>query len=238
MEDTSTRIEAAKRELEQMVDLNPQAMLLVDEQHRVLRASQRALELFGYENFPDVLGRSVLNLLNFVDPSGAKELLESDGGYVARDLKVRASAGEDRLLRFTRISSGYDGSVAVVVVRDVTSERERAALSEKSHKMEAVQALAGALMHRINQPLTVIIMRAKLMRLAVEKGNAREEELQESLSDIIELAMEIGEVIRRVENPRDFVTEPYLDGVDILDIESSGRDSESPLTDEDAAENL
>jgi len=224
--DTINRtIERAKQELEHMIDLNPQVMLLVDRSGQTVRANRALLELLGLPDFRKILGKSLTDLFLCEDKSFFQNLLASKGGYDVREARVALGQGNYRLMRFAVVSSEND--VSVIIVNDITAEKEHASHQEKKFKKEAVQALMGGLMHNINQPLTVIMVQAQFMQLALEKGIARPDELKQELQSIMSLIMQIADILKAVERPRDFVTQPYINGIDILDIERSGKAGDS-----------
>ncbi|OGV70256.1 MAG: hypothetical protein A2283_00350 [Lentisphaerae bacterium RIFOXYA12_FULL_48_11] len=216
-------IERAKQELEHMIDLNPQVMLLVDRNGRVVRANRALLELIGLPDFKKILGKGLNDLFPCEDKSFFQSLLSSKGGYDVQEIKVIFGPQIYRIMRFAIVSS--DNDVSVIIVNDITSEKEQAFHQEKKFKKEAVQALMGGLMHNVNQPLTVIMVQAQFMQLALEKGLARPEEMKKELQNIMTLTMQIADMLKTVERPKDFVTQPYLNGIDILDIQQSGNET-------------
>jgi putative nucleotidyltransferase with HDIG domain len=84
----------------------------------------------------------------------------------------------------------------------------------------------GALMHNINQPLTVIMVKARLMHLEVEKGRMDAPEISRNLQEIMRITMHIADMLEGVEKPGDFVTQPYLGDVRILDLNRSASRSD------------
>ncbi|OFW05360.1 MAG: hypothetical protein A3I61_05080 [Acidobacteria bacterium RIFCSPLOWO2_02_FULL_68_18] len=68
---------------------------------------------------------------------------------------------------------------AVVIFRDVTEERTRAAQLQQAQKMEAIGRLAGGIAHDFNNLLTVILGCADLMNDDVPAGSAAHRELDE-----------------------------------------------------------
>lgn len=219
-------LERAKQELEQMIDLNPQGMMLASRDGVVVRANKALLELLGRTDFQTVLGKRLEELFPSRESAVFKRLLKTTSGYETCDAPIGASGDRNRTLRFTVVNPGAKGDFSVIIVHDVTGEKEKAAHLEKMYKREAVRALMGALMHNINQPLTVILVRAHLLRLALERSGQQSGETQKSLQDIVTLTMQIADTLRHLETPKDFITEPYSDGVDILDIHRSGGDTE------------
>jgi len=219
-------IERAKKELEHMIDLNPQVMLLVDHTGKIVRANKALLELLKFQDFKKILNRNLSDLFPCEEKKFFEYLLQNKGGYEVREIKIISAPGQHRLIRFAVISS--DNDVSVVIVNDITSEKERASHQERKYKKEAVKALMGGLMHNINQPLTVIMVQAQFIQLALEKGLSRPEDLKKELQNIMALTMQIADMLKMVENPKDFVVQPYLEGVSILDIKRSGEQSKTP----------
>ena len=209
-----------------MIDLNPQVMLLVDGKGDIARANKALLDLMGLESFEDVLQRPLDDV--FPGSNIAQHFATAQGGRKTQEAQVMLATGKSAMLQFTLLGTGRKEGLSVVMVRDVSTEQAQAADLEKEHKTEAVTALAGALMHNLNQSLTVIMIQAQLIQVALEKDYAQSGELRNSLQDIVEHTAQIANTLRTVENSKDFVTEQYLEGVDILDIEESGQRPSEP----------
>lgn len=212
-------IEKAKRELEHMMDLNPQVMLLLDHEGTVVRANRAMLNFLGLPSFRELLNQPLLSLLHTDDEAALADFLQQPS-EATREFDARLPGGELRTL-LLRIVSGGDTGLRVVIIEDVTVQKAESVHLEKMHKIEAVEALMGALMHNINQPLTVIMVTARLMHLSMEKGTWKEDELKKNLQEIMDLTMSIASLLDKAKMPRDFVTEEYLDGMNILDIDGS-----------------
>lgn len=229
-DDLTRKIERAKQELEQMIDLNPQIMLMVDGAGIVMRANRALLDLLGLKGYQDVIGRRLHEIFPSASAEFFNALLEiGPESETMREAVIVQEAGQHRILRFTIVESGASANLNVVIVDDVTHEKEKAAALEKEHKKHAVQVLMGALMHNINQPLTVIMAKAHLMQLALEQNTMRPGDMKQSLKDIMKFTMEIAALLERVEHPKDFVTESYLPDMDILDIDRSAPEPAEPL---------
>ncbi len=219
-----TVIEAAKRQLEQMIDSNPHTMLLVDRSQTIARANQAFLRLAGLARFDQALGHALSEFFACPDPHLFERMMDS-GGYAVCETLTNLPGKSDRTVRFTVIGSGRDTELFAVMAHDISDETGQALEQERAHKKEAVRSLMGALMHRINQPLTVIMVRAQLMALALEKNRIEPDDFAGSLQDIMKMTMEISQTLKSMETPTDFATEPYLPGLDILDLNRSGAPS-------------
>jgi len=213
------RILKAKDQLEQMIDMNPESMVLIDSDGRIVRANRAFLQLLVIENYGDVLGKTLNDMFPSIDSTFFKKIYQGEGGYERRDAVERRKSGDERQLQFGVVRPGGNSESLIIIVHDVTEERKEAALLEKSYKVEAVQALMGALMHHLNQPLTVLMVRAKMMSVALEDGTASTDDLKSTLADIQDLSMKMANMLRKVEESDDFQTQEYLAGLDILKID-------------------
>jgi len=210
-------IERAKRQLEHMIDLNPESIVLVDRGGIVLRVNRAFLGLLGVREFADVLGRPLLELVPTPDADVLATILRGAAGGDGCECRIEIG-GLPRLLRIT--SAGAESNdVLVLIVQDVTDARRDAELVEKAYKVEAVRTLMGALMHHLNQPLTVVMIRARLQLQALEEQRSKPEEIMTTLQDIMKLTMKVADVLRRVESSRDYATQEYIQGVDIMRID-------------------
>lgn len=216
------QIARAKNELEEMIDLNPQIIMLLDKHGRIVRANRATLEFFNIPDFSQILYKDLQSILIGADPNTLKSLLSQPQGYRNIEVRVDTPGVGVRALTLTQVSSGETRDFSVLIVNDVSGESEKAQDLEKQYKKEAVQALTGALMHNINQPLTVIMMRAQMLKFAIKDNEIDPDELRRGLDDVMMLAMNVADMLQAVDRPNDFVTEPYVEGVEIMDLQKSG----------------
>ncbi len=232
LNDLSRTIECAKQQLEQMIDLNPQIMLLIDNKGTIRRANSALLKLMGLSGFNTVLGRT----LQDVFPGGPdmRSISGAHFGSVALEAQVNLPVVGKRTLQFTAVGGSADADLLVVIVDDISVDKQVAAELEQKHKKEAVAALVGALMHNINQSLTVITIQAHLLRMSVAQRPESGQDQGEALQDILEHSQKIADVLNQVENTKKYMTEPYVGGLEILDLkrsaDGSGHAPPSPTT--------
>ncbi|OGV45410.1 MAG: hypothetical protein A2X46_00810 [Lentisphaerae bacterium GWF2_57_35] len=222
-------IENAKHELERMIDLHPQGMYLASKDGTIQRANLKLLQILNLTSFAEILGKKFAELL----PKGNSPAVISQLSDMLstqkekRDLhfshRVEAilSGSQPRKLDFTVVSSGTDSDFIIVIVEDVTNQKEEDDKREKRWKMEAAEAVVGALMHTINQPLTVIMIRAQLLLMSLSKEKQNKEELQQGLEDIVNLTMKVADTLRQARTFSDFVTMQYTGNSQIVDLERS-----------------
>ena len=212
-------IQRAKVQLEHMIDLNPESVVLVDLSGSVIRANRAFLDLLGEGEFESVLDTALAGHFPSLGQAFFETLLANRTDHAWFEKRETMPGGETRLLQFGVVSAGASSETLTVIVHDVSRDKEKAALLEKSYKVEAVQALMGALMHHLNQPLTVVMIRARMMLLAMEEEEVSQEEIVKTLKDIEKHAGQMGELLKRVEDSKDFETHEYVMGLDILKVD-------------------
>jgi len=223
--DVARIVEQAKQELQRMIDMNPEGMALVERNGTIVRANRALLDLIACEQYDQVLGQPLNSLFRTGEEDLAANLFTTKTGLFETD--VETVSGEKRRLRFGVIGAASEPAMRVLTVRDITGERAAGAQLEKTHRKETVQQLTGALMHHLNQPLTIITVTANLLLMDAEKDAVDLEKLATSLRRIMTLATDVAEMLKRAENPSDYVTEAYMEGLDIMDLERSSGGEEN-----------
>ena len=61
-EEVGSRIARAKNELEEMIDLNPQVIMLLDRHGRILRTNRATLDFFGIPDFSQILHKELTGI--------------------------------------------------------------------------------------------------------------------------------------------------------------------------------
>ena len=218
-------IEQAKKQLERMIDIHPQGMLLIGDDGTVVRVNSAALKLSGHAAYPEVLGRPLGAVFSTKDRPGIGEKIDrflrnrTDSSGPGSTLDLEGQNG--RLIRFSRVCAGGDHDFCIVLVDDITDRQAADQSREKRSKIAAAEAVVGALMHNINQPLTVITIRCQLLLLSLNKGSLNPDELKKGLEEISELTMQVANTLSRAQSFRDFVTTPYTEHSAIVDLPQS-----------------
>lgn len=227
-------IRAAKRELERMIDLAPQGMLLADDAGRIQRANAGLLRLLQLPGFQDVLGeefRGLLGIADGTDPwrtlTGIMADARGEAGLAECELALVLGV-RNLVLHFTCISAGVGEPLLALMIEDVTERKRASEAKERSDRLEAIEALVGALLHTINQPLTVIMANAHLIRRASRAGAGGRPDMDQYAGEIMQMVEQIAEVLKKAQSLQEFVLQPYHGDVQILDIEASGGPGGAP----------
>jgi len=193
----SEAVLAGQRELGEMVQGSPDAILTVGPEGTIARANPAATILFGREH-GEIVGRTLEELgldLERGDEPGIDDEEERLDGTALTTFRIRRPDGKTREtevnLRTTEVPGR--GRCLQLVVRDITArrkaQRERRELVAKlnaSQRMEALGKLAGGVAHDFNNLLTILMNLRELLESEPLTESARE--LVEDMGDLSERA--------------------------------------------------
>ena len=168
-----------------------EGVLALDAQARVVYANRGACRLLGMDEAAAV-GQPMRRFVRDVDWEG---LLRLDGREWARmaSREVEVSYPEHRFLEMylAPIEKAGDARTGVVIIlRDVTRERDRAAENVESERLNAVLLLAAGVAHEIGNPLNSLNIHLQLMDRELR---ALPEEARAPLQELLDVARgEIG----------------------------------------------
>ena len=177
----------------------------------ILRAQEgRFAVVFLDLHLPDRFGTELIPYIREGSPEAEIVIATADSSLESALAGMRAGAGE------------YIIKPAPPELYLHTMERamEKVRLkgeSARAQKLQAINELAGAAAHTINQPLTAIIgfTQMRLREIAEDDPN------REIFSVIEEQALEIADIVRKIDRITDYQTKKYSRDTDILDIERS-----------------
>ena len=109
----------------------------------------------------------------------------------------------------------------MLVVADVTEQLHQQEVATERSRIQAAEAVTGALMHELNQPLTVITVQSHLLLHDLDRGTLDADQIRSAVEEIVSQAVTVADKLRQAQSFRSFVTKPYLEGHDIVDLEKS-----------------
>lgn len=214
---TEDALRAQESHLRSILSTVPDAMIVIDDQGKILSFSAAAERLFGYSE-AELLGANVSALM----PSPDRDRHD---GYIARYL----ATGEKRIIGIGRVvfAQRKDGSTFPMelsigeaaseahplftgFIRDLTERQKTEARleslqSELIHvsRISAMGTMASTLAHELNQPLTAVANYVEAIRDMLAKPEPDDlPMIREALDDTAKEALRAGHIVRRL---RDFV---------------------------------
>jgi PAS domain S-box-containing protein len=184
------RLAREKGLLETILQSIREGLVVVDGKGRVTYANEAVARLLG-GNVEQMMGRSLVEGLPTLDWEGLMGLdPEAWTQMVNREIEV--TYPEHRFLEFYVVpldvvqgaDEGTEG--ALILLRDVTAERERQESTVESKRLEAVTLLAAGVAHEIGNPLNSLNIHLQIMDR--ELADVEDEELRDSLRELVEVS--------------------------------------------------
>lgn len=178
-----TQTKADAETVRQILNTIPDGVVLLDAEHKIITANRR--------------GRTYLNWLT----EGESPMLEELGGKSLSAFlapppsdqaghEVRMEAEGERVfeVRATTASAGW-----VLVIRDVTREREQQQQLQAQERLAAVGQLSAGIAHDFNNILAVIVLHAEMMQ-----SEALPPQLEQRLHTVYEQAQRASELVQQI----------------------------------------
>lgn len=186
----------------------PIAILMVDQQGRIVLANEKTEKLFGYRR-DELSGKPatmlVSQLLGGSDstPQATLSRMAQSGAVGApRDLFARRKDGTEFLIEVGLNTLRFEDEVALLAVIVDRSERYELYRNQQelAHvtRVSTMGELAASLAHELNQPLTAIQINAQAAQRFMATDAVDLAEVREILKDIVQDNDRASEVIRRI----------------------------------------
>jgi len=184
-----------------------------------LTAMNKATEQFLGKPKTELIGKSVFGILT------------DEGKALAKGILSGAVPMSDRIFEFE--AKRPDGTLAPLEIsgrsiflmnkpvglqfaaRDVTEQKGLRALLVKAERLAAIGQVGIAMRHEINNPLTTIIGNTELL---LDRIEGTEGELKKRLEIVLDNALRISEIVKRLQEIKKDKTVEYLKGVIMTDL--------------------
>jgi PAS domain S-box-containing protein len=190
------RLAREKGLLETILQSIREGLVVVDGEGKVAYANEAVARLLGGDA-DQMVGVSLDKALPTLDWEGLMGLdPEAWTHMVNREIEV--AYPEQRIVEFYVVplqvvqGAEEDAEGALILLRDVTAEREREESTVESKRLEAITLLAAGVAHEIGNPLNSLNIHLQIMER--ELGDIQDEEIRESLRELVTVSS--GEIQR------------------------------------------
>ncbi len=161
----SEQIEGQRARFETLLNLAPDAFIVIDEEHRIRLFSQGASNAFGYRP-EEVMGEPVellmpedrrtthgQHLRNFAASGQTTQLIGERGEVIGRRKDGSTFPAEASVATLELAGE----TLFTATLRDVTERKERDEMVLQAQRMEAVGQLTGGIAHDFNNLLAIVL---------------------------------------------------------------------------------
>src|SRR6185437_4956799 len=205
--ETASRYEGGN--LKPLIEAMPVAVIVVDDDHKVVLANEPAAALFGYTT-SELRGLSFVQLCprmadNSDSEVGSSGIFLPDSRFAAAGARrmavARARDGSERPVSVQFKQYGTGAAPWIVTIVDFGEQSETSADELNRAQFGRVSELgemAAALAHEINQPLTAILGNAQAAQRFLASSESDPSNLREALTDIVDDSFRATEIVRKL----------------------------------------
>ncbi len=193
-------------------------LFIMDLEGKLSVVNKEAEKFSGYSKV-ELFGK---NIFEFLTPEGAdraRRMLSGEGlgGSVWTEFEMIKRDGSRAFIEASarEIMKGRQPAGYQVSVRDVTEEKNLRELLVKAERLGAIGQVGVAVRHEINNPLTTVIGNIELL---IERYEEKDKELTARLETILNNALRIAEIVKRLQGIKQEKTVDYLKGVKMTDL--------------------
>lgn len=190
-------------------------LFIIDAAGDLVAVNKAAEEFSGYSK-TELIGKNVRDFLTSESTQTAVRVLAGSLPRVI-EVEVLKRDGTHAFLEVStrKLSTSLIGSGYQISARDVTEQKNLRDMLLKSERLGAIGQVGVAMRHEINNPLTTVIGNIELL---LERFETRDSDTVARLQVILNNALRIAEIIKRVEQLKQDKVVEYLKGIKMTDL--------------------
>lgn len=197
------------------------AMFTLDTQGRFLEINNAGVSLFGLQSKQELLDKALSDFLA-IDSKEILKLFLEDIVKIERVeivLSIINSKGVERHIEFNSFLERHEMKPEniKIVAHDVTESIEQKRKQSVENKFQGVLEMAGGVVHRINQPLTVInnLLDEVLSDLEPNSNSYKK------IIKVYEQTNQLNEITKKISAIKKYEAVEYVAGIKIVDIDKA-----------------
>jgi len=184
-----------------------------------LTAVNEAAERFAGRTKRELIGTSMFDLLTDEGRALARHILTGDAAMEGRifAFEITRPNGEKAAVEVNGRVLYQDGKAVgfQAAARDVTEQKNLRELLVQAERLSAIGQVVVAVRHEINNPLTTVIGNAELL---LERYEHLDADLKKRLEMVLDNALRISEIVKRLQGIKQDRTVEYVQGVKMTDL--------------------
>ena len=185
-------------------------LFTVDSYGRLAAVNKAAEEFSGYSR-TELIGK---NVRDFLTRESVQTALHMLAGSLPRVIELEVIKRDNSRafieVSARKLSASTDPSGFQISARDATEQKNLRDLLLKAERLGAIGQVGVAMRHEINNPLTTVIGNLELL---LERHDGKDRETADRLTIILNNALRIAEIIKRVEEIKQDKVVEYLKGI-------------------------
>lgn len=201
---------------------NSRDILFTTDSSGKLTAVNKETERFSGYSKVELFGKSILDFIAPDSVEYAREMLAGKRtgrtrGPAWTEFEIIKRDGSRAFIEVSARQIMKDGKPAgfQISARDMTERKNLRELLVKAERLGAIGQVGVAVRHEINNPLTTVIGNIELL---IERYEEKDKELTTRLETILNNALRIGEIVKRLQGIKQEKVVDYLKGVKMTDL--------------------